>query len=123
MYTVHKSIEQEYMGGHEINPYVNQYPGFRWAMHDFFVQFKELFQRRRLYNAVISTSVVNLAQQLCGGKYIMSSLVNLADSVQSTSWPFIPGSCSTGQVPPTKCPWHTVSGLVSCQDCPSLTIC
>ena len=72
MYTVHKSIEQEYMGGHEINPYVNQYPGFRWAMRDFFVQFKELFQRRRLYNAVISTSVVNLAQQLCGGKCAVS---------------------------------------------------
>ena len=68
MYSVHKSIEQEYLGGVELNHYTVQSPGFFWVMWDFLMQYKQLFQRRRLYNAVISTSVVNLAQQMCGGE-------------------------------------------------------
>lgn len=43
-------------------------PGFWWTMRDFLRQFRQLFQQRRLYNAIISSSVVNLAQQLCGSK-------------------------------------------------------
>ena len=43
-------------------------PGLLWVTRDFFKQFKQLFQQRRLYNAMISTSTVNLAQQLCGGE-------------------------------------------------------
>ncbi|CAM1503838.1 Fc.00g014290.m01.CDS01 [Cosmosporella sp. VM-42] len=40
--------------------------GFWRTILSFFRQFGELFQKRRLYNAVIATSTVNLAQQLCG---------------------------------------------------------
>ncbi|KAJ4862128.1 sugar transporter domain-containing protein [Trichoderma breve] len=48
IYLVYKSLEQQAMG------------------LDFLRQFTQLFQQRRLYNALISTSTVNLAQQLCG---------------------------------------------------------
>ncbi|KAJ3495355.1 hypothetical protein NLG97_g3450 [Lecanicillium saksenae] len=41
-------------------------PGFLPAMLDFCRQFVHLFTRRRLQNALIATSTVNLAQQLCG---------------------------------------------------------
>ncbi|TWU78179.1 hypothetical protein ED733_007710 [Metarhizium rileyi] len=43
-------------------------PGFFWVIRDFGRRFIQLFRNRRLYNAVISTSTVNLAQQLCGGE-------------------------------------------------------
>lgn len=66
MYAMHKSIEQEYMGSVYGDPHATLYPGFWWTISDFFRQFRQLFQQRRLYNAVISTSTVNLAQQLCG---------------------------------------------------------
>lgn len=65
MYTVYKSLEQEYIGMNE-EAAANQSPGFKWAILDFFHQFKQLFQQRRLYNALISAGTVNLAQQLCG---------------------------------------------------------
>ncbi|KAH8174787.1 sugar transporter domain-containing protein [Sarocladium implicatum] len=66
MYTVHKSIEQEYMGMISGDGRSKLSPGFWWTMRDFVRQFKQLFQQRRLYNAVMSTSTVALSQQLCG---------------------------------------------------------
>jgi hypothetical protein len=68
MYTVHKSIEEEYMGSVINNAHAKLSPGFWWTIRDFGRQFRQLFQQRRLYNAVMSTSTVALAQQLCGGK-------------------------------------------------------
>jgi MFS family permease len=65
MYAVYKSIEQENIGMNE-ESHANQSPGFWWTIRDFFMQFKQLFQQRRLYNALISAGTVNLAQQLCG---------------------------------------------------------
>lgn len=65
MYAVYKSIEQEYIGLHE-ESHANQSPGFFWVIKDFLLQFKQLFQQRRLYNALMSAGTVNLAQQLCG---------------------------------------------------------
>lgn len=66
MYAVHKSIEQEYMGEVINNSHAKLSPGFWWTIRDFFRQFRQLFQQRRLYNAVMSTSTVALSQQLCG---------------------------------------------------------
>ncbi|KAF7544041.1 hypothetical protein G7Z17_g10261 [Cylindrodendrum hubeiense] len=66
IYVVHKSIEQETLGGVEEELAAMLSPGFWWTLRDFFRQFRQLFQQRRLCNAVISSSVVNLAQQLCG---------------------------------------------------------
>lgn len=69
MYAVYKSIEQEYMGDVIDNSHAKLSPGFWWAIRDFFRQFRQLFQQRRLYNALMSTSTVALSQQLCGGEY------------------------------------------------------
>ncbi|KAK7397661.1 hypothetical protein QQX98_012972 [Neonectria punicea] len=66
IYVVHKSMEQETLGGLQEDLSAMLSPGFWWTIRDFFRQFRQLFQQRRLYDAVISTSVVNLAQQLCG---------------------------------------------------------
>ncbi|KAJ8126683.1 hypothetical protein O1611_g6954 [Lasiodiplodia mahajangana] len=55
MYLLHKTIEQEIQ---EINL------GLREA--SVFTKFGQLFTKRRLRNALVSTSVVNLSQQLCG---------------------------------------------------------
>ncbi|KHO01020.1 sugar transporter [Metarhizium album ARSEF 1941] len=67
LYLVCKSIEQENMDFGDLDPHAMMSPGFFWVIRDFARQFAQLFQRRRLYNAVLSTSTVNLAQQLCGG--------------------------------------------------------
>lgn len=69
MYVVFKSIEQENMDFDNLDPQSMMSPGFLWVIRDFGRQFVQLFQRRRLYNAVIAASTVNLAQQLCGGEY------------------------------------------------------
>lgn len=66
MYAVYKSIEQESMGSMNQDPRANLSPGFWWTMWDFCLSFKQLFQQRRLYNALISAGTVNLAQQLSG---------------------------------------------------------
>ncbi|KAG6040342.1 hypothetical protein E4U41_000848 [Claviceps citrina] len=66
MYVVYKSIEHENMDLSRLDPHASRSPGFTWAMRDFVRQYTQLFQRRRLRNALISTSTVNLAQQLCG---------------------------------------------------------
>ena len=80
MYTVHKSIEQEYMGMVSGDGRSKLSPGFWWTMRDFVRQFKQLFQQRRLYNAVMSTSTVALAQQLCGGKSLSHRVVSQSRS-------------------------------------------
>lgn len=56
------------MDSGDLDPQAMMSPGFFWVIRDFARQFVQLFQRRRLYNAVLSTSTVNLAQQLCGGE-------------------------------------------------------
>ncbi|KAG5934621.1 hypothetical protein E4U53_000646 [Claviceps sorghi] len=68
MYLVYKSIEHENMDWSDFDPHACRSPGFTWVLRDFIRQFTQLFQRRRLRNALISTSTVNLAQQFCGGK-------------------------------------------------------
>lgn len=68
IYLLHKSIEQELQGqGAPSRPArgVN-YNG----LGDFFMQFVDLFRKRRLRNALISSSIVALAQQLCGSESI-----------------------------------------------------
>ncbi|PNY23417.1 polyol transporter [Tolypocladium capitatum] len=67
LYVVYKAIEQENVGVGDLDANAVLSPGFFWVIRDFFTQYKQLFQQRRLYNALISTSAVNLAQQLCGG--------------------------------------------------------
>lgn len=66
MYAVYKSIEQETMAPMDQDLQANLSPGFWWTIWDFCMKFKQLFQQRRLYNALISAAVVNLAQQLSG---------------------------------------------------------
>lgn len=57
MYLLHKTIEQEIR---EI--------GLDRRERSVLAKFGQLFTKRRLRNALISASVVNLAQQLCGSK-------------------------------------------------------
>ncbi|KAL7923269.1 sugar transporter domain-containing protein [Trichoderma austrokoningii] len=66
MYLVYKSLENESMGLGNLDANAFRSPGFFWVIRDFLRQYRQLFQQRRLYNALISTSTVNLAQQLCG---------------------------------------------------------
>ncbi|PKK45095.1 hypothetical protein CI102_9433 [Trichoderma harzianum] len=66
IYLVYKSLEQQAMGLGDLDEHAFRSPGFIWVMRDFLRQYMQLFQQRRLYNALISTSTVNLAQQLCG---------------------------------------------------------
>ncbi len=74
---------------------------------DFLTQYKQLFTETRLRNALLSSSTVALAQQLCGstgslrhvwipqGFTVLLILMNLSN--KSTSSPFIQGrySCTT----------------------------
>lgn len=71
LYVVYKAVEQEHVGMGDLDENANRSPGFFWVMRDFLLQFTQLFQQRRLYNAAISSSTVNLVQQLCGGKLTM----------------------------------------------------
>ncbi|KAJ0168578.1 putative polyol transporter 2 [Colletotrichum tanaceti] len=65
IYLVHKSLEQEEPDSGDIaDPQPAQ--GFMATVAGFFRQWKQLFLRRRLRNALISSSTVALAQQLCG---------------------------------------------------------
>ncbi|KAH0439434.1 glycosyl hydrolase [Colletotrichum camelliae] len=64
IYLVHKSIEQEEMSSRTAKP--GMIPGFIATMTGFVRQYKQLFLERRLRNALISSSTVSLAQQLCG---------------------------------------------------------
>ncbi|OLN96088.1 putative polyol transporter 2-like protein 2 [Colletotrichum chlorophyti] len=64
IYLVHKSIEQEELLSSDIDPQL--IPGFIHTIIGFLRQWKQLFTQRRLRNALISSSTVSLAQQLCG---------------------------------------------------------
>ncbi|KAG9250536.1 sugar transporter [Emericellopsis atlantica] len=66
MYAVYKSIEQESMGAMTADSRAHLNPGFWWTIRDFLLAFRQLFQQRRLYNALISAATVNVAQQLSG---------------------------------------------------------
>lgn len=71
------------MGSGRNDPEASPSPGFKWVMRDFARSFFQLFRRRRLYNAVISSCVVNLSQQLCGGESLvyfsrLSEISNIA---------------------------------------------
>lgn len=69
---MYKSIEiEDYApsdrldGAPSLNPH-----GFLYRVWEYFTLYKELFQRRRLRNALISSSTVALAQQLCGSTFV-----------------------------------------------------
>ncbi|KAF0320810.1 glycosyl hydrolase [Colletotrichum asianum] len=64
IYLVHKSIEQEEISSKTAEP--DMIPGFIKTMAGFLRQYRQLFLERRLRNALISSSTVSLAQQLCG---------------------------------------------------------
>ncbi|KAK1986497.1 hypothetical protein LZ30DRAFT_280621 [Colletotrichum cereale] len=64
IYLVHKSLEQEELPSGDANSQLAQ--GFFVTVAGFFRQWRQLFLRRRLRNALISSSTVALAQQLCG---------------------------------------------------------
>ncbi|KAJ6440983.1 sugar transporter [Purpureocillium lavendulum] len=64
LYVVHKALDLENVGFGDLDENAALSPGFFWVIRDFFTQYKQLFRQRRLYNAVISTGTVNLAQQL-----------------------------------------------------------
>lgn len=64
IYLVHKSIEQEEVPGGVAN--LKYIPGFVSTVVGFLRQWRQLFLERRLRNALISSSTVALAQQLCG---------------------------------------------------------
>ncbi|KAF6828555.1 hypothetical protein CPLU01_08424 [Colletotrichum plurivorum] len=64
IYLVHKSIEQEETENRHVDP--RFVPDFLPTVRGFLRQYKQLFLRQRLRNALISSSTVALAQQLCG---------------------------------------------------------
>jgi len=64
IYLVHKSLEQEELPSGDVRSQSAQ--GFVVTITGFFRQWKQLFLRRRLRNALISSSTLALAQQLCG---------------------------------------------------------
>lgn len=85
MYAVYKSIEQESMGSLGQDTHANLSPGFWWALWDMCRAFKQLFQQRRLYNALISVGTVNLAQQLSGVNVLAFYSTELVSSVSGSS--------------------------------------
>lgn len=99
MYAVYKSIEQESMGAMNQDPRSNLSPGFWWTMWDFCLAFKQLFQQRRLYNALISAGTVNLAQQLSGVNvfaFYSTELVSNVRGGESTEYKLQPMAYSLG---------------------------
>ncbi|KAL6898860.1 MFS general substrate transporter [Trichoderma evansii] len=83
MYLVYKSLENESMSLGNLDANAFRSPGFFWVIRDFLRQYMQLFQQRRLYNALISTSTVNLAQQLCGSKTVPKCLIVGSDNEYS----------------------------------------
>ncbi|KAI0173450.1 hypothetical protein GGR52DRAFT_571961 [Hypoxylon sp. FL1284] len=66
VYLVYKSVQlEEYPAELGLEP-DNLPQGFVAHVKGYAVQYKQLFTRRRLRNALISSSIVSLAQQLCG---------------------------------------------------------
>ncbi|KAK2064412.1 hypothetical protein LY76DRAFT_532982 [Colletotrichum caudatum] len=64
IYLVHKSLEEEELPSGDASSQSVQ--GFVVTITGFFRQWRQLFLRRRLRNALISSSTLALAQQLCG---------------------------------------------------------
>ena len=73
------------MGSLSQDPNANLSPGFWWALWDMCMAFKQLFQQRRLYNALISAGTVNLAQQLSGVNVFAFYSTELVSSVSGDS--------------------------------------
>ncbi|WYZ34106.1 hypothetical protein EsH8_I_000382 [Colletotrichum jinshuiense] len=89
IYLVHKSIEQEELPSSDANP--QPVPGFLSTLAGFLRQWKQLFLERRLRNALISSSTVALAQQLCGINvlaFYSGTLFNRAGVEKRTSMVF-----------------------------------
>ncbi|KAI5918159.1 hypothetical protein F4810DRAFT_693549 [Camillea tinctor] len=94
IYLVYKSIEQEeYAEESDAKSQVNHIPrGFSEHIKSYAAQYKELFTRGRLRNALISSSIVALGQQFCGINilaFYSSSLFNAIDSDQGKKLPMI----------------------------------
>ncbi|GAW26945.1 putative sugar transporter [Rosellinia necatrix] len=71
VYLIYKSTEREETSekpDEEIQGY-SPSRGFVSHLRAYVTQYKELFTKRRLRNAVMSSSIVALAQQLCGSKF------------------------------------------------------
>ncbi|TLD19082.1 hypothetical protein PspLS_10007 [Pyricularia sp. CBS 133598] len=65
LYLMHKSIEQEeYLGPPKTAKRMRR--GFLGRVVEYVMLIQQLFEERRLRNALISSSTVNLCQQLCG---------------------------------------------------------
>lgn len=73
MYVLHRTIEEEYsvLGwSHARTKETHQrHNTSQTSVPGFGEKFLDLFRRRRLRNALISSSTVNLAQQLCGSAF------------------------------------------------------
>ncbi len=71
IYLVYKSVQLEEYGEElDSKSQGDQVPqGFVAHLKDYILQFRQLFTVRRLRNALISSSTVALAQQLCGSMY------------------------------------------------------
>ncbi|KAI1845763.1 hypothetical protein JX266_008128 [Neoarthrinium moseri] len=70
IYVLHKSVQEEFEAAEHGNPSELQHSSVFMGFKDFSSQVIELFQKPRLRNALISTSIVSLAQQLCGIKIL-----------------------------------------------------
>ncbi|GJC77536.1 putative polyol transporter 1 [Colletotrichum liriopes] len=89
IYLVHKSLEQEELPNSDTDSQPAQ--GFISTIAGFFRQWGQLFHQRRLRNALISSSTVALAQQLCGINvlaFYSGTLFNRAGVEKRTSMVF-----------------------------------
>ncbi|KAH8159842.1 hypothetical protein CIB48_g8405 [Xylaria polymorpha] len=68
IYLIYKSVQQEEQSLQADEDTSNRgVPhGFFGYLRNYITQYKQLFTRRRLRNALVSSSIVSLAQQLCG---------------------------------------------------------
>ncbi|KAL2752087.1 hypothetical protein ACRALDRAFT_1078170 [Sodiomyces alcalophilus JCM 7366] len=67
IYLIKKSVDQEeYAGGERARAKTATATSLTQTLSEFLHQYYELFRERRLRNALISSSIVALAQQLCG---------------------------------------------------------
>lgn len=71
IYLVYKSIQlEEYTDEFDLENQADHVPrGFFAHLAHYASQYRQLFTVRRLRNALISSSTVALAQQLCGSRY------------------------------------------------------
>ncbi|KAF3054845.1 putative polyol transporter 1 [Daldinia childiae] len=77
-YLVYKSVQlEEYSDDSNVGNLGDDVPrGFVAHIKNYASQYKELFAQRRLRNALISSSIVALAQQLCGSTLFSGVLAN-----------------------------------------------